>query len=147
MRRNTGRTISPADVQVASERSLVASDIGKPSQDLLSGGAESDPSVASDPSEYESGELSEEEDELPKSVFSIGQLVEGWYGVERKAPGNSWSQVYKQWGCHHRNKDEKKGERVENMAREAGIPVSKIAKPIYGDIALLFDVKASPRLR
>ena len=79
-----------------------ASDIGpeQPSQDLLSSGAESD----SDSSGNESGELSEEEDQRPMSIFPIGQPAEGWDEAERKAPGCSWSRVYKQKAYYHRNK-------------------------------------------
>ena len=56
--------------------------IGQPSQDLLSrsGGTESDTS-----SGYESGELSEEEDKWPMSVFPIGQPAEGRDEAERRA--------------------------------------------------------------
>ena len=91
----------------------------------------------------ETGELSEEEDQRPTvSAFPIGQPAEGWDEAERRAPGYSRTQVYKQKAYYHRNKDELKRRREEKMAREAGIPVSRKAKPIYGDISLLFGTSA-----
>ena len=89
----------------------------------------------------ESGELSEEEDQrpnLPVPIFPIGQPVEGWCKAEQNAPGYSRTRVYKEKAYYHRNKDELKRRREEKKARKAGIPVSKKAKPIYSDIALLF---------
>ena len=74
------------------------------------------------------------------SVFPIGQPADGWYEAERKAPGYSRTRVYKQKAYYHIKR------RREKIANEAGIPVSKKAKPIYGNIALLFgaSVKVPP---
>lgn len=76
------------------------------------------------------------------SEFPIGQPAEGWCEAERKAPGYTRTRAYKQKEYYHRNKDELKRRREEKMAKEAGIPVSKKAKPIYGNVALLFGASA-----
>ena len=127
----------PADASVTIDSEPASdSDIGQ-SLPQVSSSTDSE----SDSSGYESGELSEEEDQRPISVFPIGQPAEGWSEAERKAPGYSRTQVYKQKAYYHRNKDTLKRKREEKMAREAGIPVSKKAKPIYGNIALLFGAR------
>ena len=137
---------SRPDASVDSEPAT-GSNIGQPrdtgGQDplRLSTGSGADSELGGDSSGYESGELSEEEDQRPMPVFPIGQPADGWSEAERKAPGYSRSLVYKQKAYYHRNKDTLKRKREEKMVREAGIPVSKKPKPIYGNIALLFGAR------
>ena len=79
------------------------------------------------------------------SEFPIGQPAAGWDEAQRKASGYSRTQVYRQKAYYCRNKDEIKKRREEKMAREAGVPVSKKAKPLYGDIADSIEIKTIRR--
>ena len=47
--------------------------------------------------------------------FPIGQPAEGWDETQRKAPGYSRSQVYRQKAYYHRNKDEIKRRKEEKI--------------------------------
>ena len=136
--RTEDNSTTPGPVPNSEPTSTNASNNGQPNQpeDLPPDPMERDSSL------YEGGKLGGEEDQRPMPEFPIGQPAEGWCDAERKAPGHTRTRAYKQKAYYHRNKDELRRRREEKMAKEAGIPVSKKPKPIYGNIGLLFGASA-----
>ena len=81
-----GRRLTQPDNSTRPTDAKPAGNIAQPSPDILSGGAESD----SDSSVYESGDLSEEEDERPMAE------------AQRKSPGEQRAFAVKRYQSHRR---------------------------------------------
>jgi hypothetical protein len=84
------------------------------------------------------GMLTEEEDEYP-----VGQPKAGWKEAEKTLRGYSKTRVYQQKISYHTHKEEIKRRRDEKKALSAGIPISQHPKPIWGDIATMFESNLS----
>jgi hypothetical protein len=79
------------------------------------------------------GMLSEEEDQYP-----IGQPKAGWEEAERLLYGYSKTRVYKQKVNYRKSKEKIKRKREEKKALLAGIPVTQLTKPVWGDLSTMF---------
>jgi hypothetical protein len=124
--------------KVAARRHAVESarDVQKRRKLDLDGDAGEDKGWQSDaPSE---GILTEEEDEYP-----VGQPTAGWKEAEKMLRGYSKTRVYQQKISYHRHKEEIKKRRDERKALSAGIPIIQHPKPIWGDIAQMFEPNLS----